>query len=250
MSRIVHSTMMDKNNRLKLSTWEKLTHYSSVIFLIFLSLMPLIDMSYQIFTGTYTGRGIMEMFGMAFVFLPFAAVIAFFKYRGLKFSPVNIKYTAEQFDEALQRTALELDWSVDIHTEEVLRATRSFFISGQMITILKEKDKLWMNSISHVDTRGTFSSFLGNRKNINTFLINLAEVIQGIPARDHHKDEWTWARIAIRVGMYSFCIGIIALMINLMFLLKSIEGGAIFLVLIAIAIYYLYIDLKIVFSKK
>lgn len=251
MTRVTHGAIMDKNNRLKLSIWEKATHYSSVIFLMFLSVIPLIDTLYQIFTESYTEKSMIEMFGMALVFLPFAAVIAFFKYRGLKFTPINIKYTAEQFDEALQRTVQELDWNVDIHTEKALKATRPFFSSGEMITILKEKDKLWMNSITRVDTRGIFSSFGGNRKNINTFLINLAEVIQGIPARDkeEYKNEWTWTKIAIRVGMYCFCLGIIALMIKLMFLIDSIEEGVPFFVIMSIAFYYLYVDLKIILKK-
>jgi hypothetical protein len=122
-----------------------------------------------------------------------------------------------------------------------------------MVTIIKDKDCLLLNSICNPDSMSSVASYGWNRKNIRTFLKNLTDVLNNKPAEikiEKVTNEWSVKRIVIRLFAYPFCIFLILFGVYMVLqplTIRSIIAG---LGAMMIAIIYLYSDLKILTTKN
>jgi hypothetical protein len=175
------TALMKKTKRLKLTTIQTLTHYGIVLFLLFIVSLTAWSLIEIYITSTYTGvRTTDELIKASLPFLLLAIFFGFIQHRRLKFKEINVTFTDEQFQEAVKRTVKDLEWKIDSNNKTVLRAYRPWNWSGswgEMVTIIKDKDSLLVNSICDPDRWSSIISYGWNRKNIQTFLRNLTDVL-------------------------------------------------------------------------
>lgn len=72
----------------------------------------------------------------------------------LSFKEYQIKYSKVDFEKALKETANTLDWVIDSEEGKVVIAHRNWNWSnswGELITIVKDTDKIYINSINNPD---------------------------------------------------------------------------------------------------
>lgn len=243
---------MRRTKRLKLSKLETLEHYFVVLFLSFIPLLTLYDLI-KICLGTYEGvRSATELATAQLPFLALALIAYINQRRRLRFRVVRIKYSDDDFREAVKRTCENLQWRVETDRQGIFRAFRSWNWTsswGEMITILRDENTLLLNSISDPNQKPTFSSFGWDKKNINTFLLNLAQTLQGIGASTWFEDaeakKW-YAKSYMRYIAYFCSFGMIALGI---FLVSEGKIGMA-VCLFGLVAFYLYSDLSFNTEEK
>lgn len=249
--------VMMKNKRLKLNTTQILTHYGIVLFLLFIVSFTVWSLVEMYVTDTYTGvRTANELISTLSVFLLLVILSAFVQHRRLKFKEINVTFTEEQFQEAIERTANELEWRIDRDNETFFRAYRPWNWTGswgEMITIIKDKNRFLINSICNPDSISSLASYGWNRKNVQIFLKNMSDVLNNKPAEVkivRANNEWSIKRIITRLLAYPFCFFLIVLGIYMVFQPLTIGTIIAGLGAIAVASTYLYADIKILITKK
>ena len=164
---------MKKNKRLKLSTIQALTHYGIVLLLLFIVCLSGWSLIEIYITNTYSGvRTADELIRNSFPFLLLAMLFAFIQHRRLRFKEINVTFTAEQFQEAIDRTIKDLEWRIDCNNKNLFRAYRPWNWSsswGEMVTIIKDKDCLLVNSICNPDSLSSIASYGWNKKPLRHF---------------------------------------------------------------------------------
>lgn len=248
---------MKRKQRLKLTTFQYLTHYGVVIFLLFIVCLSAWDLIRIYRTQSSIDRyAIEEFISLSWPFLLLAVVFTIIQYRRLKFHEINVSYTEEQFQEAIRRTVEELDWHINNNRKTFFRATRPWswsFSWGEMVTIIKYKDRLLINSICDPDQMSSVISYGWNRKNINTFLKNLDDVKAGRPVTVKVvkvSKEWSVKGIAMRLIAYPLCVFFITLGILMFFKPGASKAFIAGIVAISIPVIYLYSDIKILLIKN
>jgi hypothetical protein len=251
------TSIMKRNKRMKLTTIQTLTHYGIVLLLVFIVCLTGWRLIEIYVTNNYTGvRTADELIRSSLPFLLLAVLFAFIQYRRLKFKEVNVIFTEEQFREAVERTAKDLEWRIDKNNKTFFRAYRPWNWTGswgEMVTIIKDKDHLLINSICNPDSMSSVASYGWNRKNIKTFLKNLDDVLNNKPAEikiEKVTNEWSVKSIIFRLFAYPFCIFLIVFVVYMVFqplTIRSIIAG---LGAMTIAIIYLYSDIKILTTKN
>lgn len=251
------TTIMKKNKRLKLTTIQTLTHYGIVILLLFIVSLTGWSLIEIYLTDTYEGvRTADELIKSSLPFFAIAIIFAIIQYGRLNFKEIQVSYTDEQFQEAIDRTVKDLEWRIERNNKTFFRAVRPWNWTGswgEMVTIIKDKDRLLINSICDPDHMSSVASYGWNRKNIRTFIKNLSDVLNNKPAKikeEKEINEWSFKRIAIRLFAYPSCIlliviGIYAIFDNLTFRTTLAGLGA-----IIFASMYLYSDIKILTTKN
>lgn len=250
---------MIESERLKLTFFQTVSHYSIVIFLVIIWGY----IAYNLFeinvTNTYSGvRSSNELILAGLPFLVGAIVFYFIQRARLNFYALTIKFSDEEFEEALNRTANELNWKFKYHQKKYTRANRYSNWTGswgEMITIIKDGDRLLLNSICDPDNIASVASYGWNRKNLKTFEANLKDTVNHIPVKKSTfplipENEWTLKNTVIRIIFYPFCLFLIGLGIYLIsdsvnYMSVSAGIGA-----IIIASLYLYTDLKVNLTRK
>src|SRR5690606_8683166 len=77
-----------------------------------------------------------------------------------------------------------------------------------------DRDRLLLNSICDPNQWSSITSYGWNKRNINSFLKNLADVKAGVPVQERIKlpeKEWSLKRIVIRIFAYPFSLFLIIL---------------------------------------
>lgn len=247
---------MKTNKRLKLTTVQTLTHYGVVWYVLLFVLLTgwrLIDI-YA--TDTYTGVRAADQLIETSLLLVLAVFFALVQYRRLMYKEINLAFTDDQFQEAVERTVKDLEWRIDRNNKNFFRAYRPWNWSGswgEMVTIIKDKDRLLINSICNPDSMSSVASYGWNRKNIQTFLRNLSDVLNNKPADikiEKVTKGWSLKRIVIRLFAYPFCIFLIVFGVYMVlqpFTIRSIIAG---IGAVTIASIYLYSDIKTLSAKK
>ena len=177
-----------KTKRLKLTFFEALAHYLSIIIFFGFAFIPLWTLSKKTYTeGGWTEEGLIIF---SLIFLLLAILLFFVQYRRLKFKEFNVTFTDKQFKEAVDRTVNELKWLIEQNNENFLRAYRPFnnwsASWGEKITIIKGKDRLLMNSICDPEV----ISWGWNRRNIKTFLKNLSDVLENKEEKEKKENKF------------------------------------------------------------
>jgi hypothetical protein len=248
---------MEQNKRLKLSLIQKLTHYGIVFFLLILVLLTVLSLVEIYLTKTYTGvRTADELINSSLPFLILAFIFTFIQYRRLNFKEYKISFTESQFQEAVKRTESQLGWRIEKNNKSVLVARRNWDWSGswgELVTIIKKSDRVYINSICDPDNISSVVSFGWNKKNRKAFLLNLTDVIANKPVEvkiEKETNEWSIKRIAIRLVAYPFCIFLI--LFGSSAIIHPLTSKSIFVGLgaIAIASVYLYSDITLLCKRK
>jgi len=246
------------NKRLKLNFELTLSHYAIVLFLLLMPVLTLYNLFEIYVTKTYDGvRSATELLTVGLPWIIPAFIFYYFQHRKLKFKEVPISYTDSEFKEAVSRTINQLKWNVDVNNRNIFRAYRPFNYTlswGEMITIIRQNDKLLVNSICDPNKISSVYSFGWNKKNIQTFLKNLQHVKEQLPITqlkiEKPINEWSLKRTFVRLLIYPFCLlliafGVYMILHPLAFRTRIAGVGA-----IAAGTFYLYLDLKIITSKK
>jgi Ca2+/Na+ antiporter len=232
---------MQQTKRLKLTTSQTLYHYNVALFLLIPSAMM----------GWYTPIGSLP-------FLLITILCAIIQYRRLRFTEVSVTITDEQFREAIQRTKDELFWvgDVDKKWRKNDRNGNIFFriYDAEMVTIIKEKDRLLINSIDNPDGLNYFSPSYGhNKKNIRTFLQNLSDVLsdKSVVAKVEEKvNEWSVKKIITRLFLYPFSVFMVVFGLY-MVLQPQVEIQRLFGIgIMALGGIYLYADIRVLMMKN
>lgn len=251
------TAQMKSTKRLKLTTAQSLTHYGIVLFLLFISALTGWSLIEMYVTHTYTGvLKTEEVIRTSLPFFFLAILYAFIQYRRLKFKSIYLTYTGDQFQEAVERTVKDLEWRIDVSSKTLLRAYRPSNWSGswgEMITIIKDKDSLLINSICNPDSISSVASYGWNKKNVQTFIKNLTDVLNNKSAEiktEKEANEWSAKSTLLRIFFYPFCLFLIVFGVYVLLhfeTIKSIVAGS---GAIMLAVVYLYTDIKILRTKN
>jgi len=168
---------MINTQRLKLSVWDKISHYWIVILMLFGT-----GIFWFQSTKIYLNKGESFFLGRSFniglIFLATAILFSLLQYRRLKFIEKIICCTEKQFKQALFDTAKELSWIILTNSRNycfAFHATRTYLNWGESITVIKTEKGILINSICD-PTKTALFSFGWNRRNRNTF-INCLELV-------------------------------------------------------------------------
>jgi len=173
---------MKQTKRLKISRWQTLGHYFIVIFILLIPGFTLFSLFEIYITDTYDGvRTANELISTIWPWIIPAIAFYFIQKRRLRFREVKIDYTDQEFQEAIERTAKEYEWHIEFNNRNVFRAYRTWNWTGSWgesitITIIKDKDRLLLNSICDPNKMSSVVSFGWNKRNIDTFLKNIVDV--------------------------------------------------------------------------
>lgn len=248
--------LMKRTKRLKLSRGQTLDHYLIIIFILLIPGFTLFSFFEIYVTETYDGvRSVSELISTGWIWIPVAIGFYVIQHRRLKFTEVNVQYTNQELQEALERTTTEYKWQLERNDQDVLRAYRPSDWSGslgEMITIIKDKDRLLLNSICNPNKRSSVASFGWNRRNIDTFLKNLSDIKNGIPFQKNIEplqNEWSLKKLLIRLFAYPFCLFLIGFGIYMIFNPENWKSKAAGIGAIGIASIYLYSDLSMILKN-
>jgi hypothetical protein len=248
--------IMKQTKRLKLSRGQGFTHFFIVFLILFIPGMNLFNLFEIYVTNTYDGvRTSEELISSGWLWIIPAIIFYFIQKRRLRYRDVKVKYTNQEFEEAIERTAKEYEWQIEFNNKNIFRAYRPWNWTGswgEMITIIKVKDKLLLNSICDPNTISSVASFGWNKRNIDTFLKNLIDVKKDIPFHEkieQPEKEWTLKKILIRLFTYLSCIILIGLGLYMYFNPVDWKSQGAGIGAITIAVIYLYSDLKMVIKN-
>lgn len=249
--------IMKRTKRLKLSRWDTITHYSIVFFFLLFPAFTLIDLIEIYITNSYEGvRTAEELISTTWPWIIPALAFYFIQKRRLRFKEVKVNYTDKEFQEAIEKTAIEYEWKIERNENTIFHAYRPWNWTaswGEMITIIKCKDRLLLNSICDPNSMYSVASYGWNKKNIRTFLTHLFESKDDSPSKtkiDVPAREWTLKMAIIRMFTYPFCIFLIGFGIDMILNPVNWKSQGAGIGAVVIALVYLFADLKVIYKKS
>ena len=164
---------MKETETLVLTKGRLFWHYSFILFLLFVPLLTTIDVIKYYVTHTYYAqRPIEDLISTGYIWVISAIAFYFIQKTRLKFKVLNISVDSDTFKTAAEQTAKELEWEIQKKTNDLIVAHRDWYWTGswgEMITIIRDKDRILINSICDPDNRPSVASWGMNRINIKTF---------------------------------------------------------------------------------
>lgn len=249
--------IMKQNKQLKLSRWQTLVHFFIVLFLLFIPVLTLFSLFEIYVTETYDGvRTADELISTTWPWIIPAVAFYFIQKRRLRFREVEVEYSDQEFQEAIKRTAKEYDWQIELNDNKIFRAYRPWNWTGswgEMITIIKDKDRLLLNSICDPNKQSSVASYGWNKRNIDTFLKNLIDVkkdIHVLERIERTEKEWTFKKVVIRLLAYPFCLFLVGLGVYMIFNPVNWKSQGAGIGMMTIPGIYLYSDLKMIIRTR
>ena len=149
-------------------------HYGIVPFLLMSPIMTTYSLIQIYLTKTYTEvRTVEELMLSGFPWLIPALLLYFIQKKRLKFTTINISVDKEKFHNAAKLTADKLGWTIQhSSTDSIIAVRQGGFSSGswgELITIIRDRDKVLINSICDPDNIGSIVSYGWNKKNVRIF---------------------------------------------------------------------------------
>lgn len=256
---------MKSKERIQLTTWEKIHHYSTSLWLLFPSAI-FCYFSILNYSSIYTQKDedhVLEIFTL--LFFSTSIILFLVQKKRTHFEEYKGTLSNEEFKQAVKVTAKELGWQVEKLTNNFAKAYRPPEPLGngeEQITIKKTKEKVFVNSIgSPVIGRNGYSS-KRNKQNMTYFAINAGQILKGKNIEQQiekqlkekeekfwQENEWSFGNIMMRISGYG---------LFLLFLSMGIYGisegafAGILPIIISIVIGFTYIraDLKILKEKR
>ncbi len=163
---------------LKLPKWQLFGHYAIVPFLLILPIMTTYSLFQIYVTKNYTGvRTADELMLTGYPWLIPALALYFIQKRRLRFTVINVSVNEEKFHKAVELVADTLAWTIQhSSTDSVIAVRKGGFSSGswgELITIVRDSDKVLINSICDPDNIVSVASYGWNKKNVRTFKATL-----------------------------------------------------------------------------
>ena len=163
---------MKDTETLVLTKGQLFWHYCIILFLLIAPVMMTVDVFKYYVTHTYQGvRTIEEMATLSY--LPLIPAIAFYiiQKKRLKFKIIYGAVDADSFMNAAKETSKELEWEIIEQNSNLVIARSGFSWRswGELITIIKDKDRILFNSICDPDKRPSIASWGMNKLNLKTF---------------------------------------------------------------------------------
>lgn len=244
---------MKHTTYIKLTRWQTFEYYSIVLLL----LMVLAFALYEIIRiGIWDYEMIRKESSLiitAHSSLLLSILIVIYLRRKLRFIEIAVSGSDEEFQEALSRTRKEMNLGIRKNKNGYILAywKESFFVSGIMITIIKEDNRISFNSIPDPDSRIAYIYFRKCRKIRQSFLINLRDVLRGIPEnKKKEESEWSIKNILIRLGIYSIALVFVLLGLFMLTASRDWISQLVGLAMIAVPGFYFYMDQKIIFREN
>ena len=162
-----------QTNKLKLSFWDKVSHFGIVGFLFLIPLMFVFFHLKDAINGTPKSLKEGEIY---FLLIPTLLGLLFYKVQldRLKFKEVHTMLSRKELADIIEKVGTELKWHPEeISDDIVIAKTHPSFFSGswgEQITILFGKNKVLVNSICDPDQKSSVVSMGRNKKNINTLV--------------------------------------------------------------------------------
>ncbi len=248
---------MKSTEKIKLTKGQWFNHFGISIYLLF----PVLLFGYFAIQDKNSNGPIYPM-------LIFFAVSIFFywlNWNRLFFQEYKAELSNEQFERASNATAFELNWQIIKLTESYVEAFRypePFGNGGEKITIKKTENKVFINSMGNPNLSRNGYSRKRNRENVNSFLINAANILKGkevekIIVEKQAKEEeafweeseWTIGNILMRLVGYG--LAIIFLLIGILIIYEGSWEGIITIALsIGICFSYIKSDIQIIREKN
>ncbi len=245
------------SRHLKLTFLESLNHYFIVIVLLILGLFPAYDLIVYAINGDEAKAVVLNESLTLSLFWLFAAIgFTLIQYRQLTFRKFNGAATDEELKKAFERTAQLHQWKNKKIQSNFYRAYHEDWFSpmkGEMITILKINNEIWINSVCDLKSWSSVSSLGWNMHNVKLFFHHLKAVKEGRPVKPGEEPAlkkkasrklakriitYPTAILMAIVGVYYFFYGIGAF--------HNFIAAALFLFPVA----YVLVDLKALTKKK
>ena len=167
-----------EQNELQLNIWDKLSHFWSVIFLLFIPIWFIIYKTTDLINKTErpSQDGDIYVFGIP-ILLSF--LLYLLQKKRLRFKIVETNLSIDEIYKVVDDTAKELGWIINKKSSTHLTAnTNPKFTSGswgEQITIIFTENKILVNSICDLNKKDSLVSMGRNKKNEQTFINNIVK---------------------------------------------------------------------------
>ncbi len=167
---------------LQLNKVQLFWHYSIVPFLFTVPVITAITFYKYYVTHTYRGVRSMEEIATGYIPIIPAIIFYFIQKRRLRFKSINISVDAETLLKAAEQTAKELEWKIQTKRKDTIVAKTGFSWRswGELITIIREHDRILINSICDPDNRPSITSFGMNKLNLKIFEQELRKITSDV----------------------------------------------------------------------
>ncbi len=162
-----------RNKKLRLSFWDKVSHFGIVIFLFFI---PIISI-FVYLKDTVNGTPHQITDGEIYLFLiPTLLALVFYKIQAdrLKFKEVHTALSKQELKAIIEKTGNILNWHPKQITDDFIIATTNPSFSsgswGEQITILFDNNRVLINSICDPDKKSSVLSMGRNKKNVTKLI--------------------------------------------------------------------------------
>lgn len=158
-----------RTGRLNLSFGRWLTHFGIVLYIL---LIPLALVSLRL-AYWWDGDQAPVLAGeVAMLVIPLGAAFFFYRRQRKKlfFHPVDTRLSKEEIVRLMERIGGEEHWTPDYLGDDMLVChTSPSFLSGsrgEQIFVVFDTNRVWLNSISNLDKKGSVTSFGRTRKQV------------------------------------------------------------------------------------
>lgn len=250
------ASYMTPKGYLRLSPLEKVNHYFIVLVLFVLAVFPAYDVFLYMLNGEEPRDTVFtESVALSIFWLLAAVVFYFIQRRQLTFRKANTSVTDEQLTAAFKRTAKLHNWKNQEIRHDFYRAFHEDWFSpmkGEMITVIRVGDDVWVNSVCDLKSWTTVSSLGWNMHNVKLFFHHLQAVIANRPVGSDEKPalrKKLSRKLAKRIITYP--VGICMLAAGIYYALHGIGPfkNAISVALIVLPLIYVVVDLKSIAKK-
>lgn len=172
-----------ETRKLKLSNWDKFSHYGVVgfCFIIPLTFMFLHLKDYFLGVPKPIKSGVIWFF-----IIPTLIGILFFylQKKKLKFKVVDTNLNKSELNNIIEKVARELEWNLHFsNSKAIVAKTHPEFLSGswgEQITILFDNGKVLVNSICDLDKESSVVSMGRNKQNENKLIEEIKKASKSI----------------------------------------------------------------------
>jgi hypothetical protein len=163
---------MKSTGILALSSWQLFWHFAVVFLLLIPPIIVITDaVKYKIGNETQSINTFNRMAPVGYIPLILAIILYFVQKRRLKFKVVHLSVNHEAFLSAASATARKLDWEIIKKTNSIVvaRSGLNWRSWGELITIIRDDDKILFNSICDPDNMTSIASWGRNSSNFSSF---------------------------------------------------------------------------------
>lgn len=163
---------MIETETLQLSKWQWFWHFSVVPLLMIVPVVTTFNLAKDLLSGSYVYKTYQsELFLYGYIWVLPAIGFYFLQLKRLRFTTIIITVDKDVFQHAVRETAKELGWRILKKTNTLIVAQSEFSWRswGELITIIREKDRILFNSICDPENRPSIASYGMNRLNRKVF---------------------------------------------------------------------------------